>query len=96
MFVVSVIACVQAKQTVQIIKTKLATRKSDKEVIDPSHVMNTFCIAMDNYFALQRVIKQLQDLGIGVVGTARFRKSSWPPMNLRNVSKDTTKFNDFF
>mmetsp|Transcript_36253 Transcript_36253/g.36500 ORF Transcript_36253/g.36500 Transcript_36253/m.36500 type:complete len:86 (+) Transcript_36253:831-1088(+) len=82
MFVVSVIACVRAKQTVQIMEKKLATRQSNKEVIDPSHVMNTFCIAMENYFTLPRVIKQLQDLGIGVEGTARFRKSSWPPMNL--------------
>ena len=59
MFVVSVIACVQTKQTLQILKTKLATRQSNEKVIDPLHIMNTFCITMDNYFTLPRVIKQL-------------------------------------
>jgi len=94
MFVVSVIECVRTKQTSQII-IFLARRQSNEEVIDPAHVMNTFCIVMENSFTLPRMIKQLRDLGIGVLGTARFCKSSWPPMNLRNVSKETAKFNDF-
>ena len=59
MFDVSIIACVQAKQTLQILKTKLTTRQSNEEVIDSLYAMNTFCITMDNYFTLPRVIKQL-------------------------------------
>ena len=54
MFVVSVIACVGKKQTSRILKTKLATRQSNKEVIDPLHIMHIFCIAMENIFAVNK------------------------------------------
>ena len=48
--------------------------------------MSTFCIAMDNYFTLPGVMKALRDKHIGVVGTARFKKS-WPPKELKVIEK---------
>ena len=57
--------------------------------------MSTFCIAMDNYFTLPGVIKALRDKCIGVVGTARFKRS-WPPKELKVIEKNQAEFNDFF
>ena len=57
--------------------------------------MSMFCIAMDNYFTLPGVIKQLRDKCIGVVGTARF-KQSWPPKELKDIDKNDAEFNDFY
>ena len=50
---------------------------------------------MDNYFTLPGIIKKLRDKGIGVVGTARFKKN-WPPKELKVIDKSDAEFNDFF
>eukprot|EP00957_Ditylum_brightwellii_P097154 7398937-Ditylum_brightwellii.AAC.1 len=46
--------------------------------------MDTFCLRMDNYFTLPKVIGKLHDIGIGIVGTAQARRG-WPPKELRNA-----------
>ena len=58
--------------------------------------MDEFCLAMDNYFTLPKVIKKLWDFGVGVVGTARFRSKAWPPKILKDVSKEKARFNEFY
>ena len=58
---------------------------------------------MDNYFTLPKVIADLREEDIGVVGTSRFRKT-WPSNHLKDKNKDNpeglpsgvAKFNDFF
>ena len=51
---------------------------------------------MDNYFTLPGVIKKLHNIGVGVVGTARFQTKSWPPKVLRDIDKEKAKFNEFY
>ena len=53
-----------------------------------------FCLAMDNYFTLPKIMKSLRNREIGVVGTSRFRKA-WPPNKLKQVNMDSANFNDF-
>ena len=50
---------------------------------------------MDNYFTLPGIIKNLRDKGIGVVGTARFKRN-WPPKELKMIDMKDVEFNDFF
>ena len=57
--------------------------------------MAKFCLAMDNYFTLPKVIKKLREMGVGVVGTARFRQG-WPPEKLRRINISDVNFNDFY
>ena len=45
---------------------------------------------------LTKVIHPLRQAGIGIVGTARFRGKSWPPRELRALTKEKANFNDFF
>ena len=71
-----------------------ATRKNSNTVFD-DNPMEKFCLAMDNYFTLPKVIKRLRDLGVGVVGTARF-KQNWPPKKMKDADKSAVNFNDFF
>ena len=52
--------------------------------------------AMDNYFTLPKVIHKLREIGVGVVGTARFRSNGWPPKALKDISKDKARFNEFY
>ena len=63
-----------------------------KEDVNP---MAKFCLAMDNYFTLPRVINKMREMGVGVVGTARFRQN-WPPARLKEIKITDAKFNDFF
>ena len=71
-----------------------ATRKNSNTVFD-DNPMEKFCLAMDNYFTLPKLIKRLRDLGVGVVGTARF-KQNWPPKKMKDADKSAVNFNDFF
>ena len=71
-----------------------ATRNNDNTPCTEKQ-MTTFCIAMNNYFTLPRVMKTLQDKNIGVVGTSRF-KQNWPPKELKVIEKSQAEFNDFF
>ena len=50
---------------------------------------------MDNYFTLPKVINCLKELGVGVVGTARFKKN-WPPKHLGDIDQRDANFNNFF
>eukprot|EP00957_Ditylum_brightwellii_P016704 1256315-Ditylum_brightwellii.AAC.1 len=50
---------------------------------------------MDNYFTLPQVISKLCEMGIGIVGTARYRGQNWSPKQLKQVSKDYAYFHDF-
>jgi len=59
------------------------------------HPMDTFCLAMDNYFTLPRVLATLRDKGIGVVGTSQFKRN-WPPEALRNIDQKDAEFNNFY
>ena len=56
--------------------------------------MKDFIIAMDNYFTLPNVISTLRELGIGIVGTARFRRN-WPPSKLKEIKQEAVNFNSF-
>ena len=56
--------------------------------------MHVFCLAMDNYFTLPKILKILREKNIGVVGTSRFRQN-WPPKKLREVEQNSAQFNSF-
>ena len=58
--------------------------------------MGTFCLAMDNYFTLPKVIEALRKVGIGIVGTTMYQSKKWPPNELKAVSKESAKFNHFY
>eukprot|EP00957_Ditylum_brightwellii_P043476 3296087-Ditylum_brightwellii.AAC.1 len=57
--------------------------------------IDKFIIAMKNYFTLPKLLAKLQDIGIGIVGTALFRMN-WLPKELKNVAQANADFNDFF
>ena len=57
--------------------------------------MHSFCLAMDNYFTLPKVIAVLQEKNTGVVGTSRFRKN-WPSKDLQKIQTDKVDFNNFY
>ena len=57
--------------------------------------MTKFFLVMDNYFTLPKLIKSLREKGVGVVGTARFRRN-WPPASLRKITLMDAKFNNFY
>ena len=62
---------------------------------DYTHPMKKFCLALDNYFTLPKVILALREQGVGIVGTARARRN-WPPKKIGKISQDNASFNDFF
>eukprot|EP00957_Ditylum_brightwellii_P129074 9845600-Ditylum_brightwellii.AAC.1 len=63
--------------------------------INTDATMNTFCLAVDNYFNVPKVIAALFEMNIRVVGTSHFRKA-WPPKELQNITQQEANFNDFF
>ena len=73
-------------------KRVLRSRKGEDDFDEKP--MAHFCLAMDNYFTLPKIIQRLRECGIGVVGTARFKRG-WPPALLRNVEQNNCAFNDF-
>ena len=74
MHVVMVIDKIKDRQTNRIMNER-CTRGCGNELYGDDRTMDKFCIAMDNYFTLPKVIKALRDKNIGIVGTARFKKS---------------------
>ena len=54
-----------------------------------------FCLAMDNYFTLLKIINRLRESGIGVVDTAIFRQN-WPPKELIEVEQGKCASYDFY
>eukprot|EP00957_Ditylum_brightwellii_P071916 5466095-Ditylum_brightwellii.AAC.1 len=57
--------------------------------------MDAFCLAMDNYFTLPKVIAKLCKIDVGIVGTVWARRG-WLPKELSNVTQQDTNFNVFF
>ena len=55
--------------------------------------MQEICLAVDNYFALPKIMLLLREKGIGVVGTSRFQKN-WPSKKLKNI--DNADFNHLY
>eukprot|EP00957_Ditylum_brightwellii_P054813 4154072-Ditylum_brightwellii.AAC.1 len=51
---------------------------------------------MDNYFTLPHVVSKLCEIGIGIVGNARYRGQNWPPKQLKEINKDHAYFDDFY
>ena len=49
-----------------------------------------YTIYMDNYFIFDRVMREMTDLGIGAVGTARGRRG-WTPAEFKAI--DDPRFN---
>ena len=76
-------------------QTKASKEEVQKQLEDVANPMNEFCLAMDNYFTLPKVLQVLRGKNIGVVGTSRFRKN-WPPKNLQDVNQNSARFNSFF
>jgi hypothetical protein len=70
--------------------TRFYYTNNPKEILQ-----DKFIIAMDNYFTLPIVMKQLRAIGIGVVGTARGR-IGWPHPLLAGLTNNSTKFNYFY
>jgi len=89
--VLSIIDKLKKRQEKRTPKTA-ATRSA---ITEKGERMKDFIVAMDNYFTLPRVLAKLRELGIGCVGTARYR-NAWPPKELRNVDQTSADFNDFF
>lgn len=95
LFMLKIIEELKQKQLTRLQnKKKVATRSNTTELFN-EEMMSKFCLAMDNYFTLPKVIVALRNMGIGIVGTARYR-GSWPPKELKNVSKESAKFNEFY
>ena len=92
--VLSVLTKIKERQKERVRTHNRATRNNNTDRFDEDS-MNNFCIAMDNYFTLPKILKKLRDWGIGVVGTSCFC-INWPPKNLKTVEKKEAQFNDFF
>ena len=96
LFMLQIIPQLKEKQLSRLrTKNKIATRSNTNEMFD-EEMMGTFCLAMDNYFTLPKVIAALREMGIGIVGTARYRGKVWPPNELKSVNKESAKFNQFY
>ena len=52
-----------------------------------------YCVAMNNYFTLPKVVAMLRSYGIGCVGTARFRPG-WPSKNIKEIDEKRVDFNE--
>ena len=97
LFLLSVIERKKNEQLERVRNSNVSTRTSTGiNVFDQKEMMETFCLAMDNYFTLPKVIHKLREIGVGVVGTARFRSNGWPPKALKDISKDKARFNEFY
>ena len=71
-------------------------RKNDNSMRanDPTNdIMSIFALTMDNYVTLPKAINALQERGVKVVSTARFRQS-WSPEKLRIVNQTDINVND--
>ena len=72
--------------------------RKDKNTLnfDNDIQMDTFIIAMDNYFTRPKVMAALRKIGIGVVGTSCFYRN-WPSKKFKVcVLQDKAKFNNFY
>ena len=95
LYIVDVIERFKSRQTNRMKKYSRASRRQKNSEEFDEVVMKNFCIAMDNYFTLPGAISKLRELGIGIVGTARFRRN-WPPTKLKEIKQENSNFNDFY
>ena len=97
MFLIKVIDELKEKQLTRLKKnSETRNTRQNEEALFEDVKMDKFCLAMDNYFTLPKVINSLREAGIGIVGTARFRGHGWPPKELRAITKEKVNFNDFY
>ena len=95
LFMLKIIEELKEKQLILLQnKKKIATRYNTSELFNEG-MMSKFCLAMDNYSILPKVIVALRNMGIGIVGTVRYC-GSWPPNTLKNIIKASAKFNEFY
>ena len=92
--VTDIVSHFRDKQKKRVWNKERATRGNKTNVFDELY-SGKYVITMDNYFTSPKVIKSLRDRDIGVVGTARFKKT-WPPQCLKQINSETVKFNDFY
>ena len=90
--VFEVIERLKEKQKNRIERTGRVTRNNEGEI---ENRQNQFIVAMDNYFSLPKVIGKLREMGVGMVGTSRF-KPNWPPKSLKAVDVEKSNFNEFY
>ena len=84
------------KQKTRLVKYEKVLRSSDDtNTFDDEVLMDKFIIAMDNYFTIPSVIKYFRDIGIGIVGTSRFKRN-WPTQKLKKVEQQKAQYNDFY
>ena len=99
LFVTNIIEHLKTKQSNRIKKYDRQSRSrpdaSKEQWADLYNPMRLFCLAMDNYFTMPKVISALRKKGIGVVGTSRFQVN-WPPNVLKNIQQPDANFNDFY
>ena len=92
MYVLSVISDLKDVQQNRMKDNRRRTRNNGEfnEI-----VIEKYCLAMDNYFTLPKIIAKLRDMDVGVVGTARFKRN-WPQKEIREVTMEKSNFNNFF
>ena len=75
-------------------KENLGRTTTQRAKTDPTNdLMSIFALTMDNYVTLPKAINALQERGVKVVSTARFRQS-WSPEKLRIVNQTDINVND--
>ena len=84
------------KQKTRLVNYECESRSSKTSTcFNQEKIMSKFIITMDNYFTLPNVIKYLRGQGVGVVGTARFKRN-WPNKKLKQVEQDKSQYNNFY
>ena len=73
LYVVDIIGRFKKKQKDRLSKYERATRQNSNKTFDDDPI-DKFCLAMDNYFTIPKVIKRLREIGVGVVGTSKFKQ----------------------
>ena len=92
--VMKIIESFKERQKKRILSHTRSTQGNDHDTFNEPLIMNKFVVAMDNYFTLPNVMNKLRDMGIGVVGTAQFKKN-WPPKKLKELTSNDVNFNQF-
>jgi hypothetical protein len=59
----------------------------------PRRAVLQYVVGMDNYFTYAKIIKGMRDLGVGCIGTARYKRA-WPPKEMRDIKDE--RFNTLY
>ena len=94
LFMLKIIEELKEKQLTRLRNKKKIATRPNASILFNEGMMSKFCLAMVNYVTLPTVIVTFRNMGIGIVRTTRYH-GSWPPKVLKNVSKDSAKFNQF-